>query len=80
VVNEVYRVIVKKKKKPNMQENGKSQEAKTGLEKSDFVVYLNSGSNLLGRLRRNQSLSVVMGSFGAPVCTSSPKMGILKED
>jgi trafficking kinesin-binding protein 2 len=79
VVNEVYRVI-KKKKRPNTQENGKSQEAKTGLQKPDFVVYLNSGSNLLGRLRRNQSLLVLMGSFGAVVCTSSPKMGILKED
>jgi trafficking kinesin-binding protein 2 len=79
VVNEVYRVI-EKKKNPNTQENGKSQEAKTGLQKPNSVVYLNSGSNLLGRLRRNQCLSVLMGSFGAPVCTSSPKMNILKED
>jgi trafficking kinesin-binding protein 2 len=79
VINDVYRVIVKKtKKQPNIQENGKSQEAKTGLQKPDFVVYLSSGNNLLGRLRR--SLSVLMGSFGAPVCTSSPKVGILKED
>jgi hypothetical protein len=38
------------KKHPNTQENGKSQEAKTGQQKPDFVVYLNSGSNLLGRL------------------------------
>jgi trafficking kinesin-binding protein 2 len=68
------------KKNPNNQENGKSQEAKTGLQKLDFVVYLSSGNNLLGRLRRNQSLSVLMGRFGAPVCTSSPKMGIMKED
>jgi trafficking kinesin-binding protein 2 len=80
VINEVYRVSVEKNKKPNSQENGKSQEAKTGLQKPDFVVYLSSGSNLLGRLRRNQSLSVLMGSFGAPVGTSSPKVGILKED
>jgi trafficking kinesin-binding protein 2 len=69
-----------KKKKPNTQENGKSQDAKTGLQKSDFVVYLNSGNNLLDRLRKNQRLSVLMGRFGAPVCTSSPKIGILKED
>jgi trafficking kinesin-binding protein 2 len=54
--------------------------AKTGLQTPDSVVYLSSGSNLLGGLRRNQSLPVLMGSFGAPVCTSSPKMGILKED
>jgi hypothetical protein len=32
-------------------------EAKTGLQKPDFVVYLSSGSNLLDRLRRNQSFS-----------------------
>jgi trafficking kinesin-binding protein 2 len=64
----------------NTQENGKSQEAEIGLQKPDSVVYLNSGSNLLGGLRRNQSLPVLMGNFSAPVCTSSPKMGILKED
>jgi trafficking kinesin-binding protein 2 len=83
VVNKVYKVVVKKKRKrknPNAQDNGKIQEAKIGLQKPDSVIYLNSGSNLLSRLRRNQSLSVLMGSFGAPVCTSSPKMGILKED
>jgi trafficking kinesin-binding protein 2 len=79
VINKVYRVIVKKKK-TNNQENGKSQEAKTGLQKPDSVVYLNSGTNLLGRLRKNQNLSILMGSFGMPVCTSSPKMGILKKD
>jgi trafficking kinesin-binding protein 2 len=67
VVNEVYRVIVKNKNKikknkqtknPNTQKNGESQEAKIGLQKPDFVVYLNSGSNLLGGLRRNQSFSL----------------------
>jgi hypothetical protein len=45
VVNEVYKVykvIVQKKKNPNTQENGKSQEAKIGLQKPDCVVYLNS--------------------------------------
>jgi hypothetical protein len=59
VVNKVYRVIVKKikrKKIPNTQDNGKSQEAKIYLQKLDSVVYLSLGSNLLGRLRRNQSL------------------------
>jgi hypothetical protein len=80
VVNEFQKVIVEKKEKPSTQENGKSQEGKTGLQKSDFFVYFSSGCNLLGRLRRNQSLSVLMGSFGTPVCTSSPKMGIVKED
>jgi hypothetical protein len=56
VVNEAYRVIVKKN--PYIQENGKSQEAKIGLQKPDSVIYLNSGSNLLDELRRNQSFSL----------------------
>ncbi|XP_010600781.3 trafficking kinesin-binding protein 2 isoform X1 [Loxodonta africana] len=67
-------------KTPDTQENGRSKEAEIGLQKPDSAVYLNSGSNLLGGLRRNQSLPVMMASFGTPVCTSSPKMGILKED
>jgi hypothetical protein len=48
VVNEVckvYRVIVNKQtKNPNIQENGKSQEAKISLQKPDSVVYLNLGA------------------------------------
>jgi hypothetical protein len=48
----------KEQKNPNTQENGKSQEAKTGLQKPDSVVYLNSGTNLLGGLRKNQSFSL----------------------
>ncbi|XP_042522898.1 trafficking kinesin-binding protein 2 [Dipodomys spectabilis] len=67
-------------KTPDPQENGKSQETEINFQKPDSVIYLNSGSNLLGGLRRNQSLPVMMGSFSAPVCTASPKMGILKED
>lgn len=67
-------------KTPDPQENGKSREAEMGLQKPDSAVYLNSSGSLLGGLRRNQSLPVMMGSFGAPVCTTSPKMGILKED
>lgn len=67
-------------KTPVPRENGKSREAEMGLQKPDSAVYLNSGGSLLGGLRRNQSLPVMMGSFGAPVCTTSPKMGILKED
>lgn len=67
-------------KAPDAQENGRSQEAETGLQRPESAVYLNSGSNLLSGLRRNQSLPIVMGSFGTSVCTSSPKMGILKED
>eukprot|EP00069_Balaena_mysticetus_P004760 bmy_17605T0 len=67
-------------KTPAAQENGRSQEAENGLQRPNSAVYLNSGSNLLSGLRRNQSLPVMMGSFGTPVCTSSPKMDILKED
>lgn len=67
-------------KTPDTQENGRSQEPEIGLQKPDSAVYLNSGSSLMGGLRRNQSLPVMMGSFGAPVCTSSPKMSTLKED
>ncbi|XP_006153102.1 trafficking kinesin-binding protein 2 isoform X1 [Tupaia chinensis] len=67
-------------KTSDTKENGRSQDAETALQKLDSAVYLNSGSSLLGGLRRNQSLPVMLGSFGAPVCTSSPKMSILKED
>ncbi|XP_008068979.1 trafficking kinesin-binding protein 2 [Carlito syrichta] len=67
-------------KTPSSQENGRSREAEVGLQKPDSTIYLNSGSSLLGGLRRNQSLPVMMGSLGTPVCTSSSKMGVLKED
>ncbi|XP_038171101.1 trafficking kinesin-binding protein 2 [Arvicola amphibius] len=72
--------IARAVKTPDPQENGKSREAETSLPKPDPAVYLNSSGSLLGGLRRNQSLPVMMGSFGAPVCTASPKMGTLKED
>jgi trafficking kinesin-binding protein 2 len=58
---------------------GKAKRLKL-VFKNQTLVYLNSCSNLLGGLRRNQSLPVLMGSFGAPVCTCSSKMGILKEE
>ncbi|XP_006205244.1 trafficking kinesin-binding protein 2 isoform X1 [Vicugna pacos] len=67
-------------KTPEAQKNGRSQEAENGLQRPNSAVYLSSGSNLLSGLRRNQSLPVMMGSFGTPVCTSSPKMDILKEN
>lgn len=67
-------------KTPDPRESGKSQEAEVALQKPESAVYLNSSGSLLGGLRRNQSLPVMMGSFGAPVCTASPKMGVLKED
>ncbi|XP_059558758.1 trafficking kinesin-binding protein 2 [Myotis daubentonii] len=67
-------------KTPDAQEHGRSQEAEIGLRRPDSTVYLNSGSNLLSGLRRNQSLPIMMGSFGTSVCTSSPKMDNLKEE
>jgi hypothetical protein len=43
VVNEVYKVIVKKKKekekKTNTQESGKSQKAKTDLQKTESCLF-----------------------------------------
>ncbi|OWK00150.1 TRAK2, partial [Cervus elaphus hippelaphus] len=66
-------------KNPKAQADGRSQEAGNSLQRPNSAVYLNSGSNLLSGLRRNQSLPVMMGSFSTPVCTSSPKMDILKE-
>ncbi|XP_074155150.1 trafficking kinesin-binding protein 2 isoform X1 [Sminthopsis crassicaudata] len=65
---------------PEMKENRTSQGTELGLRRPDSAAFLNASSNLLGGLRRNQSLPVMMGSFGTPVCTSSPKMTILKED
>jgi hypothetical protein len=48
MINKVYRVIVRKN--PNTQENGKSQEAKTGLQNQTLLFYLNSGNNLMSIL------------------------------
>ncbi|XP_036609866.1 trafficking kinesin-binding protein 2 isoform X2 [Trichosurus vulpecula] len=67
-------------KTPEMKENRKSHGTEIGLGRPDSAAFLNASSNLLGGLRRNQSLPVMMGSFGAPVCTSSPTMAVLKED
>jgi trafficking kinesin-binding protein 2 len=80
VINKVYRVIVKKKKKKTLtpRRMGKAKRLKLVFT-NQTIIYLNSGTNLLGGLRRNQSLSVLMGSFDAPVYTPSPKMGILKK-
>ncbi|XP_066431532.1 trafficking kinesin-binding protein 2 isoform X2 [Eleutherodactylus coqui] len=50
-----------------------------GLKRQDSAVFVATNSSLLGGLRRNQSLPAVVGGL-APVCTSSPKMGSLKED
>lgn len=58
----------------------KQSVPENGLRKQDSTVFLGTGSALMGGLRRNQSLPTLIGSLAAPVCTSSPKMDILKED
>ncbi|XP_028924977.1 trafficking kinesin-binding protein 2 isoform X2 [Ornithorhynchus anatinus] len=59
---------------------GEGPPAKVGLPRPDSAVLLTSGGNLLGGLRRNQSLPVLLGALGAPACAPSPKMDPLKED
>ncbi|XP_078536345.1 trafficking kinesin-binding protein 2 isoform X4 [Lissotriton helveticus] len=72
LVERLKRLGIARVVKPSVPENG--------LRKQDSTVFLGTGSALMGGLRRNQSLPTVIGSLAAPVCTSSPKMDILKED
>ncbi|XP_015489691.1 trafficking kinesin-binding protein 2 isoform X2 [Parus major] len=67
-------------KPPETQDHGKSQGPEVGLQRHDSAGFLNAGSNLMAGLRRNQSLPAMIGALGAPVCTQSSKMDILKED
>ncbi|CAN8219058.1 unnamed protein product [Coccothraustes coccothraustes] len=67
-------------KPPETQEHGKNQGPEAGLQRQDSAGFLNAGSNLMAGLRRNQSLPAMIGALGAPVCTQSSKMDILKED
>ncbi|XP_010711751.1 trafficking kinesin-binding protein 2 isoform X2 [Meleagris gallopavo] len=67
-------------KPPDTQDHKKNQGAEVSLRRPDSAVFLNSGSNLMAGLRRNQSLPAMIGALGAPVCTQSTKMDILKED
>ncbi|KAE8580300.1 hypothetical protein XENTR_v10024387 [Xenopus tropicalis] len=52
----------------------------SGLRRQESAVFVGTSSSLLGGLRRNQSLPALIGGLVPPVCTSSPKMGSLKED
>ncbi|NWY92874.1 TRAK2 protein, partial [Loxia curvirostra] len=67
-------------KPPETQDCGKNQGPEAGLQRQDSAGFLNAGSNLMAGLRRNQSLPAMIGALGAPVCTQSSKMDILKED
>ncbi|XP_048341945.1 trafficking kinesin-binding protein 2 isoform X2 [Sphaerodactylus townsendi] len=65
---------------PGAGDDKKSQRARAALPKQDLVVYVSAGGNLMGGLRRNHSLPVLIGALGGPLGTSSPKMGVLNED
>ncbi|XP_061463984.1 trafficking kinesin-binding protein 2 isoform X2 [Rhineura floridana] len=67
-------------KQPEARDNRKSQGAQSGLQRHDSAVYVSAGSNLMGGLRRNHSLPVLVGALGGAVTTSSSKMGVLKEN
>lgn len=45
----------------------------------ELTVYLNLDDSLIDGVQRIKRLMVIMDSFETPVCTSSSKMGILKE-
>ncbi|NXU39644.1 TRAK2 protein, partial [Drymodes brunneopygia] len=66
-------------KPPEAQDHGKNQGPEVGLQRQDTAGFLNAGSNLMAGLRRNQSLPAMIGALGAPVCTQSSKMDMLKE-
>ncbi|XP_053926039.1 trafficking kinesin-binding protein 2 isoform X2 [Cuculus canorus] len=65
---------------PETQDHRNNQGPEVTLRRQDSAVFLNAGSNLMAGLRRNQSLPAMIGALGAPVCTQSSKMDILKED
>ncbi|XP_055667377.1 trafficking kinesin-binding protein 2 isoform X3 [Falco peregrinus] len=67
-------------KPPETQHYSKNQGPEVSLQRQESTVFLNAGSNLMAGLRRNQSLPAMIGALGAPVCTQSSKMDILKED
>ncbi|XP_074685539.1 trafficking kinesin-binding protein 2 isoform X1 [Strix aluco] len=67
-------------KPPETQDHRKNQGPEVSLRRQDSALFLNAGSNLMAGLRRNQSLPAMIGALGAPVCTQSSKMDILKED
>ncbi|XP_008118728.1 trafficking kinesin-binding protein 2 isoform X1 [Anolis carolinensis] len=67
-------------KHPEAGDGGKGHGARNALQRQDSAVYVNAGSNLMGGLRRNHSLPVMIGALGGPLSTSSSKMGVLKEN
>ncbi|KAM4626394.1 trafficking kinesin-binding protein 2 isoform 2-T2 [Discoglossus pictus] len=61
-------------------DQGDSPGLRNGLKRQESAVLVGTSSSLLGGLRRNHSLPALIGGFVPPMCTSSPKMGSLKED
>lgn len=72
--------IARAVKHPEAGDSGKNPGVKIGLQRHDSSVYVGAGSNLMGGLRRNHSLPVLIGALGGPVGATSSKMGVLKED
>ncbi|XP_029462121.1 trafficking kinesin-binding protein 2 isoform X2 [Rhinatrema bivittatum] len=67
-------------KPPDSEEHKKGRKLESELQRQDSTVFLGTGSILMGGLRRNQSLPALIAGLPPPVCTSSPKVNILKED
>ncbi|XP_053328217.1 trafficking kinesin-binding protein 2 isoform X2 [Spea bombifrons] len=66
--------------KPERSVEGQSPMLNNGLKRQESAVFVAPSSSMLGGLRRNQSLPALIGGLVPQVCTSSPKMGSLKED
>lgn len=81
LVDRLKRLGIARAIKPaETQDHGKHQGPEVSLQRQEAAVFLKAGSNLMAGLRRNQSLPAMIGALGAPVCTQSSKMGILKEN
>ncbi|KAL7991514.1 hypothetical protein Chor_015770 [Crotalus horridus] len=72
--------IARAVKQPEAGGYRKSQRKSSCLQRQGSGVYVSAGSNLMGGLRRNHSLPVLIGALSGPVSTSSTTMGVLKED
>ncbi|MEE6490096.1 hypothetical protein FKM82_015782 [Ascaphus truei] len=65
---------------PGEGDKGHSPALSNGLRRQESAVFVGTGSILMVGLRRNQSLPALIGGLVPQACTSSPKMGSLKED
>ncbi|XP_070588120.1 trafficking kinesin-binding protein 2 isoform X2 [Erythrolamprus reginae] len=72
--------IARAVKQPEAGSCRKSQRENSCLQRQGSGVYVSAGSNLMGGLRRNHSLPVLIGALAGPVSASSTTMGVLKED